>query len=57
MKQKRKEEIHKKTTLLSFDLDDEQQNESGYGKDTTVDTTYLPDMNREKKIEELTKKY
>ncbi|KAM3131424.1 regulation of photomorphogenesis [Paramecium bursaria] len=57
LKQKRKEEIHKKATLLSFDLDEEQQNEAGYGKDTTVDTTYLPDMNREKKIEELTKKY
>lgn len=28
-----------------------------YGKDNSVDTLYLPDMNRDKKIEELTKKY
>ena len=26
-----------------------------YGKDSSVDTLYLPDMNREKKIEELTR--
>ncbi|CAD8174335.1 unnamed protein product [Paramecium octaurelia] len=55
LKQKRKEEYQKKTTLLSFDLDDEGSPQKSYGKNDHVDTTYLPDMNRERKIEEMTR--
>lgn len=47
----------KRTTLLSFDVDESGMLAQGYGKDETVNTAYLPDMNREKKIEELTKQY
>ena len=54
-KQKRKEEYKKKSSLLSFDLETEATALQGYGKNGQVDTTYLPDMNREKKIEELTR--
>ncbi|CAD8152070.1 unnamed protein product [Paramecium octaurelia] len=56
LKQKRKQEYKLKTTLLSFDQEQQEMNEKrNYGKDISVDTLYLPDMNREKKIEELTK--
>jgi protein FAM50 len=71
---KRKEEYLKKTTLLSFDVEHEeeatpkinqtkvdpeqfQKKASSYGKDTTVDTSFLPDVERDKQIQDLKKFY
>jgi hypothetical protein len=71
---------HKKTTLLSFDLGDEEEEgeavslktiveapklpeqkndkkRAGYGKDQTVNTTFLPDIGRDNFIRELKKQY
>ncbi|CAD8186728.1 unnamed protein product [Paramecium octaurelia] len=58
LKQKRKQEYKLKTALLSFESEQQElYDKKNYGKDSSVDTLYLPDMNREKKIEELTKKF